>query len=407
MDERSVLSRRDMLRLGAMAGGVLLAGSLGGCDSGTTGGDQEAETGSSSSAPDRRPTGEAATSRALAGAPPVVDRLAVWVLVDNAYDIFLKSGLAGDGPFKCEVQRAALGTGPRLSAAQLHSEFGLGFHLESTRGNEARRYLLDFGLSKTAGAANIEFLNIDLRAVNGLILSHGHFDHFGGLLPLLTANQERLPAGLPLFVGGEDAFCYRWMVPPQGERQSFGVLDRDEIDQAGVRTVMVEQPAVIGDHAFTTGSIARTTFEKVQPAPQVELGVRDGAGCDPSHFTAAEQVGQLVPDQFWSEHATCFHVKDRGLVVMSSCGHAGIINTVKAAQAASGVERIHAVLGGFHLASAPEPYVAQTVDALRKMNPDFVAPMHCSGRTFTRLAEAAMPGKVIPPSTGTRLIFGA
>ena len=170
---------------------------------------------------------------------------------------------------------------------------------------------------------------------------------------------------------------------------------------------MAEKPQIIGDQAFTTGAIARTSFETVQPAAQIELAERDGAGCDTSHFTPAEQAGQIVPDQFWYEHATCFNVKDRGLVVISSCGHAGIINSVKAAQAASGIDKVHAVIGGFHLAPALEPYVAQTVDAFKEIGPDYLVPMHCSGGTFTRLANAAMPGKVIPPSTGTRLIFGA
>ena len=216
---------------------------------------------------------------------------------------------------------------------------------------------------------------------------------------------------LTLYVGGEDTFCYRWSPLPPGapesERQTFGVLDRRDLEKASVKVVMAEEPMVIGDQAFTTGAIARSGFETVQPAAQIELGAARRAGCDPSHFTPAEQAGQIVPDQFWFEHATCFNVKDRGLVVISSCGHAGIVNTVKAAQAASGVEKVHAVIGGFHLAPAQEPYVVQTVDALKAINPDYLVPMHCSGRTFTRLADAAMPGKVLPPSTGTRFIFGA
>ena len=194
---------------------------------------------------------------------------------------------------------------------------------------------------------------------------------------------------------------------PEAERQTFGVLDRRDLEKAAVRVVMAEEPMVIRDQAFTTGSIGRTTFEVVQPAAQVELGERDGAGCDASHFTPAEQASQIVADQFWFEHATYFNVKDRGLVVISSCSHAGIVNTVKAAQAASGVEKVHAVLGGFHVAPSPEPYVVQTVEALKAINPDYLIPMHCSGATFTRVANAAMPGKVIPPSTGSRFVFGA
>lgn len=405
MDERGALTRRGVLRLGALAGGAVLATALVGCDGG---GDDEGK--SASSTPDttarNETNAEDAPPQLLDDAPPVVDRLAVWSLVDNAHDIFLKSGPVGDIAVKCEVQRNGVGVGPNLTQ-QLQSEFGLGFHLESSEGGETRSYLLDYGLSKTAGVENMAFLKIDPANVDALILSHGHYDHFGGLLPVLTRFRDKMRADLPLYVGGEDAFCYRWMEPPNAERQSFGFLDRRELDKADVRVVMADKPMVIGGQAFTTGAIARTTFETVQPAAKIELGERDGAGCDASHFSAQEQAGQIVADQFWFEHATCFHVKNRGLVVISSCGHAGIVNTVKAAQAASGVEKVHAVLGGFHLAPTPEPYVAQTVDALKDINPDYLVPMHCTGSTFTRMANAAMPGKIIPPSTGSRFVFGA
>jgi 7,8-dihydropterin-6-yl-methyl-4-(beta-D-ribofuranosyl)aminobenzene 5'-phosphate synthase len=400
MDESTSLSRRDVLRLGAAVGGALVAGALVGCS------DNNGEADASPSSKMK----QASAARLKDSAPPLVDRVAIWSLVDSSHDIFLKSATVGEPAVKCEIQRNGLGFGDRLETQQLKSEFGLGFHLESTSGGQTRNYLLDYGLSKTAGLDNMAFLKVDPSTVDALILSHGHYDHFGGLVPLLAQHRDKMRDDLTLYVGGEDTFCYRWWIPagtPEDQRQTFGVLDRRDLEKANVKVVMAEEPMVIGDQAFTTGAIARRGFETVQPAAQVELGERDGAGCDASHFSPAEQAGTIVPDQFWYEHATCFNVKDRGLVVISSCGHAGIINTVKAAQAASGIEKVHAVMGGFHLAPAQEPYVAQTVEALKAINPDYLVPMHCSGRTFTRLADAAMPGKVLPPSTGTRFIFGA
>jgi 7,8-dihydropterin-6-yl-methyl-4-(beta-D-ribofuranosyl)aminobenzene 5'-phosphate synthase len=387
------LSRREILRLGALAGGALLAGSLVGGDS---------QSAAAKPIGHRPGSGDAAGLRVTDSAAPAVDRLAVTVVVDNFYDPLVKSAKVGT----VDVVRSGLGLGRNLPR-QLHSEWGLGLHLQSTRADETRTYLLDYGLSSTAGLANLDFLKLDVAAVDALILSHGHYDHFGGLLPLLARHRKRMRPDLTLYVGGEDAFCYRYRVPESGDPQSYGVLDRRALKKAKVRVAMAETPMVIGGQAFTTGAIPRTSFETVQPAAQVELGMHGGAGCDSSHFSPEERAGQIVPDKFWYEHATCFNVKDRGLVVISSCGHAGIVNTVKTAQAVSGVEKLHAVVGGFHLSPAPEPYVAQTVDGLKALNPDYIIPMHCTGRTFARLTEAAMPGRLIPSATGTRFTFGA
>lgn len=130
---------------------------------------------------------------------------------------------------------------------------------------------------------------------------------------------------------------------------------------------MIPRAACAG-HGFTTGAIARTSFEKVLPNTRVEVGTRDGAGCDAAHFTKEEREGKLVFDNHWGEHATCFDVKDRGLVVISSCGHAGLINSIRQAQTVSGARKVHAVLGGFHLSPAAEPYIAQTVQALKELD---------------------------------------
>ncbi|MGH7409679.1 MAG: MBL fold metallo-hydrolase, partial [Candidatus Methylomirabilis sp.] len=244
-------------------------------------------------------------------------------------------------------------------------------------------------------------------ALDALILSHGHFDHFGGLVPLLKRDRAKMRKDLALYVGGEDTFCYRWVEPPSGDRVSTGVLDRRDLAGANVKVVMAEAPAVIAGQAFTTGAIPRTTFEKAFPTPKVEIGMRDGAGCDASHFSKEEQEGKIVADRFRYEHAICFNVKDRGLVVICSCGHAGIVNTVRQAQAVSGEKKVHAVIGGFHLTPAPEEYIAQVVQALKEIDPDCMIPMHCSGAAFTRIVQREMPDKLIVPYTGTRFIFGA
>jgi 7,8-dihydropterin-6-yl-methyl-4-(beta-D-ribofuranosyl)aminobenzene 5'-phosphate synthase len=133
-------------------------------------------------------------------------------------------------------------------------------------------------------------------------------------------------------------------------------------------------------------------------------------GCDPHaymnhHFTAEELTGKPQPDQHWHEHATCFRLGERGLGVISSCGHAGIINTLRRAQEVSGVEKIYALVGGFHLAPAPEDYLRQVMAELKKFDLDHVLPMHCSGQNFIDLAKQEMPEKLVLCTTGSRFTF--
>jgi 7,8-dihydropterin-6-yl-methyl-4-(beta-D-ribofuranosyl)aminobenzene 5'-phosphate synthase len=134
------------------------------------------------------------------------------------------------------------------------------------------------------------------------------------------------------------------------------------------------------------------------------------SACSPAHFGATKvetKPGELVADTFQGEHATAYHVKDRGLVIITSCGHAGVINSVRQAQTVAGIEKVHAVVGGFHLAPAPDEIVAKTVDAFKAINPDYIIPSHCTGLNTIIAVHRAMPQKLVMPSTGTRVIFGA
>jgi 7,8-dihydropterin-6-yl-methyl-4-(beta-D-ribofuranosyl)aminobenzene 5'-phosphate synthase len=93
--------------------------------------------------------------------------------------------------------------------------------------------------------------------------------------------------------------------------------------------------------------------------------------------------------------------------VISSCSHCGIVNTVRRAQQVSGVDKIYALVGGFHLAPAPDEYLRQIMAALNKFDIEHIFPMHCSGANFVELAKKEMPAKLVLCATGSSFIFSA
>jgi 7,8-dihydropterin-6-yl-methyl-4-(beta-D-ribofuranosyl)aminobenzene 5'-phosphate synthase len=219
----------------------------------------------------------------------------------------------------------------------------------------------------------------------------------------LSATKGKLKGKLPFYVGGEDAFCLR--KNPGG---NFGALDRRAILDADLALMLSEGPALIADHAFTTGRIGQTSFEKPLLPTQEIVGIFDGFGCFPDKMPAAKNIGQYIPDDFDHEIATIYMVKGKGLVVLTSCSHRGVINAVKQAQKVSSIDKVHAVIGGFHIVPPlDDNYIRQTVAAFQEINPDHLIPAHCSGDRFYDLAREALGDKVIHSAVGTRFVFEA
>jgi 7,8-dihydropterin-6-yl-methyl-4-(beta-D-ribofuranosyl)aminobenzene 5'-phosphate synthase len=330
-----------------------------------------------------------------------VDELFVRVVVDS-YQFAVTVG-EKIGPI--DVQHFGWGLSANRPPDQtLISEFGLAIHAQSRRGTETRNLLMDFGFTTNALINNLHLMALDPSELDALVLSHGHYDHFGGLVGFLRANQGKLKNKLPLYLGGEEGFCAReWVGPPVSG--NFGTLDRQALEQANLTITYAEEPSFVGDHAFTTGQIGLQSFEKVLSPSTMTIGYDNGVGCYAWKLPPEQRNTSIIPDQFQHELAIAFNVRGRGLVVLTACSHRGVVNTVRQVQAASGVTKVHAVIGGFHLAPYPEDYVRQTINALNEIDVDYVVPLHCSGEVFYDLAKAEMPGKLLRSYTGTRFVF--
>jgi 7,8-dihydropterin-6-yl-methyl-4-(beta-D-ribofuranosyl)aminobenzene 5'-phosphate synthase len=342
-------------------------------------------------------------AEAITGSVPEIDRVAVRVVVDSYQFAVAPSRKVGN----VDVEHFGWGIGgDKPPGKTLISEFGLSMHVESGHGTETRNILIDFGFTPEALVNNSKLAGIDPAKLDALVLSHGHYDHFGGLAGFLQQNNGKLKAKLPIYVGGEEAFCSReWTASPV--RGDFGALDRKALENADLTVKYAEGPALVADHGFTTGQIGQASFEKLLSPSAMKIGVDHGMGCYAERLPDDERTKAIVPDQFRHEIATAFNLKGRGLIVLTSCSHRGVINAIKQAQATSGVKKVHAVIGGFHLAPYDADYVRETIAALKDIDIDYVIPLHCTGEPFYDMAKAEMPSKLLRSYTGTRFVFSA
>lgn len=339
-----------------------------------------------------------APAKTLNGNVPVVDRVAVRVVTDNIVIQFVPNETR-DG---LTVERRSGNTSPdRPPRHMLNGEWGLALHAQSFAGGEERHVLVDFGYTPEVLNNNLAILGVDPARFDAMVLSHGHYDHFGGMVGFLKQHGAALKAKLPFYVGGEDCFCLR-----RNAGGNFGALDRKAILDSGLTLMMASEPAIVADHAFTTGRIGQTSFEQPLRATQEIVGIFDGFGCFPDDMPAAKNTGDYIADDFDHEIATNYLVKDKGLVVLTSCSHRGVINTVRQAMAAAGTDQVHAVLGGFHIVPPlGDDYIRQTIAEFREIDPDYLIVGHCTGDRFYDLAREALGDKVIHSAVGTRFSF--
>jgi 7,8-dihydropterin-6-yl-methyl-4-(beta-D-ribofuranosyl)aminobenzene 5'-phosphate synthase len=305
-----------------------------------------------------------------------VDEVRVTIVMDNTVDV-----LTGDSDV---ARRFHPGPGRPIPPI---AEHGFSALICARRGDKSGTVLLDTGASRECILHNTKALGIDMADIQALVLSHGHSDHTGGLPALLS----QLGGGGITLVFHPDALLKRKVISPGGGERDISPPPIADLQGGNINMISTAGPTLLADNAIlVSGEIARTTdFEKGFPNHCIERG-------------GVWENDPLIRD----DQCIVVNVRGQGLVIVTGCGHAGIINTIRHARALTGVQRVFAVIGGLHLSGGPfEKIIPETIAELKEIGPKYIMPGHCTGFSAIHQIARALPDAFIPSSAGTTLVL--
>ena len=267
------------------------------------------------------------------------------------------------------------------------AEHGFATMVTVSNSNTSESLLFDAGLSKQGLIHNMDVLEVRPEDLHTIVLSHGHADHTQGLMGMV----ERLGKRKMPVVLHPDAFLERKLIFQDGHELNLPPPDRRSLSQEGIEFIEEGGPSyLLNNLVLVTGQIHRSTpFERGFPI----------------HYARVADQWQQDP-LIHDDQALVMNVKEKGLVILTGCGHAGAINTIRHAQELTGIEKVYAVIGGLHLTGALfEPIIPPTIAALKEVNPALIVPAHCTGWKATHALGRELPDAFVPNSVGTRFML--
>jgi 7,8-dihydropterin-6-yl-methyl-4-(beta-D-ribofuranosyl)aminobenzene 5'-phosphate synthase len=317
------------------------------------------------------------------------DRLEVLVLVDNSTDSLSTT------PRNVVPEWAGLlaaGRLPTLSGdAICRAHHGLSLLLTAHVGDERHTLLFDAGPAGSTLTLNAGILGVDFGEVEAVVLSHGHWDHGGGLLTAVEAIAARR--------GAVDCFVHPGMFAQRAARRPDGGLyvqerlpDPDRLARAGAHVVTTREPqTAAGELFYVSGEIPRVT--------PYEVGL-------PGHVRRSADGQSWEPDPLiMDERFVSVQVKGKGQFVFSACSHAGIVNVLTHARDVWGSVPLHGVMGGMHLSGSTEKIIPETVGDLKRFGLQVLAPGHCTGWRAMSVIAREFGDELMPSAVGKRFLF--
>ena len=316
----------------------------------------------------------------------ILDRLEVIAVVDNSLAVWTD-------PDRDDVQRFSkwVDADKADDDKMIVAGGGLCLLLRATEGDETRTILYDAAEGEFSLANNVASLGIDLSEVDEIVMSHGHPDHFGGLVWALKRIGRK---DTPVYTHPQMFLKRGWLVKkPEGDeiRELPPIATEDEIEQAGGKIVSSDQPVLLANNMLLrTGEVPRKTdYEKGLP-PQM-----------------------VVVDEKWENEPLVLddvslvaRVRNRGIAVISGCSHAGIINIIREGQRLTGEEQVHGIVGGLHLArGAHKEAMEKTVEEIVTISPKLLVPCHCTGWRARHKMSRLLPDSYVEGSTGHKYII--